>query len=412
MATPKSSISSNLRNLYDKARLLISEERDPAFPTPMAPMNPPSLPIPISLMSLEHQDQLEVLLQPISKELPCGPALRYDPIFTEIRLAREEDDPSLPMGNWERPLKRADWALIEARSITMLSSRSKDLQIAAWLLEAWVRQSGFDGLYRGLSLIDRLVRQLWEPLHPMIEDNDEDARIAPLEWLNESLSATLRLHVPLLKVVGRKPPLVTLIDWDRMIAVELAGPGHTTDKPGADDGPLTRADVVAYAHLRLGREMALKREIVKRCLNCLETMVAFVEIQLGSRSPNLSKLKGTLVAFERVMAQLIVEPTEDEIMPEPDDSDDDLQTIGESPLIAEAAKPRVTSAGWKNRKEAYATLESLADYLSAIEPHSPTPYLLRRAVKWGNMPLPELMAEIIREEGDLNRLANVLGLRE
>lgn len=411
MATPKSSISSNLRNLYDKARLLITEERDPAFPTPMAPMNPPSLPIPISLMSHAHQDQLDMLLQPLSEELPCGPALRYDPIFTEIRLLREEDDPSLPMGNWERPLKRADWPLIEARCVTMLSTRSKDLQVAAWLLEAWVRQGGFDGLYRGLSLIDRLVRQLWEPLHPMIEDNDEDARIAPLEWLNESLSATLRLHVPLLKMAGRKPPVLTLIDWERLIAVELAGPGHNTDKPGGgDDAPLTRADVVAYAHQRLGREMALKREIIKRCLNCLETMMAFVEIQLGSRSPNLSKLKGTLVAYERVMAQLIVEPTEDDIMPQDSDSED-LPPLGE---VAESApaKVAVASSGWKNRKEAYATLESLADYLSAVEPHSPTPYLLRRAVKWGSMPLPELMAEIIREEGDLNRLANVLGLKE
>ena len=412
MATPKSTISSNLRNLYDKARLLITEERDPAFPTPMAPMNPPSLPIPISLMSHAHHDQLDMLLQPISKELPCGPALRYDPIFTEIRLAREEDDPSLPMGNWERPLKRADWALIEARSVAMLSSRSKDLQIAAWPLEAWVRQGGFDGLYRGLSLIDRLVRQLWEPLHPMIEDNDEDARIAPLEWLNESLSATLRLHVPLLKVAGRKPPVLTLIDWERLMAVELAGPGHTTDKPGGgDDAPLTRADVVAYAHQRLGREMTLKREIIKRCLNCLETMMAFVEIQLGSRSPNLSKLKGTLVAYERVMAQLIVEPTEDDIMPEDSDSAD-LAPLSEVPADSPPAKAGVAASGWKNRKEAYATLESLADYLSAVEPHSPTPYLLRRAVKWGSMPLPELMAEIIREEGDLNRLANVLGLKE
>jgi len=411
MATSKSSISSNLRNLYDKARLLISDERDPAFPTPMAPMNPPSLPIPISLMSLEHQEQLEILLQPISKELPCGPALRYDPIFTEIRLAREEDDPSLPMGNWERPLKRADWALIESRSVAMLSSRSKDLQIAAWLLEAWVRQDGFDGLYRGLSLIDRLVRQLWEPLHPMIEDNDEDARVAPLEWLNESLSATLRLHVPLLRIVGRKPPVLTLIDWERLIAAELAGPGHTTDKPGADDAPLTRADVVAYAHQRLGREMALKREIIKRCLNCLETMVAFVEIQLGSRSPNLSKLKGTLVAYERVMAQLIVEPTEDEIMAQ-ESENEALAPLGEQPAETASARRGVAAAGWKNRKEAYATLELLADYLSAVEPHSPTPYLLRRAVKWGSMPLPELMAEIIREEGDLNRLANVLGLKE
>jgi hypothetical protein len=36
--------------------------------------------------------------------------------------------------------------------------------------------------------------------------------------------------------------------------------------------------------------------------------------------------------------------------------------------------------------------------------------LIRRAVSWGRMPLPELMQEVLREEGDLNRLFTVLGL--
>ncbi len=65
---------------------------------------------------------------------------------------------------------------------------------------------------------------------------------------------------------------------------------------------------------------------------------------------------------------------------------------------------------WRNRDEAYQTLEALAQYLATIEPHSPTPYLVRRAVNWGRLPLPELMAEIMREEGDLNRMVQLLGL--
>jgi type VI secretion system protein ImpA len=66
---------------------------------------------------------------------------------------------------------------------------------------------------------------------------------------------------------------------------------------------------------------------------------------------------------------------------------------------------------WSSRAQAYRTLEAVADYLSKTEPHSPTPYLIRRAVNWGRMPLPELMAEIMREEGDLNRMISVLGLQ-
>lgn len=401
-------IKDNLLNLVDKARHLISDDRPPSSESPTAPMNAPSLPIPLSLMSMEHQQELEQLLKPIAADQPSGPALRYDPIFTEIRLAREEDDPSLPMGQWERPLKKADWALIEARCKSMLGGRSKDLQIAAWLLEAWTRQYGIDGLYRGLSLVDRLLRQFWDSLHPVIQDGDADARIAPLEWLNESLSATVRVHVPILKVNGRKPPAQSLSDWERMTARELGGHVGETHANADGEAPLTRIEVIAYAHQRLGRELANRQQVVQRCLNCLETMLAFVDLQLGAQAPNLSKLKGTLVAVERVLQQLAPEQKEEE-MTTPEQPQGSEETVG---MAAGLAPPAVALSGWKNRDEAYAALGAIADYLSLVEPHSPTPYLLRRAVNWGRMPLPELMAEIIREEGDLNRLVNMLGLRE
>ena len=40
--------------------------------------------------------------------MTCGPSVRYDPAYLALRQSREEDDPSLPMREWERPLKRAD----------------------------------------------------------------------------------------------------------------------------------------------------------------------------------------------------------------------------------------------------------------------------------------------------------------
>ncbi len=81
------------------------------------------------------------------------------------------------------------------------------------------------------------------------------------------------------------------------------------------------------------------------------------------------------------------------------------------PAEAAGTDATVMAQGWRSREEAYRTLEALADYLGKVEPHSPTPYLIRRAVTWGRMELPELMAEIVREEGDLNRLISLLGLQ-
>ena len=372
--------------------------------------------IPDFLLSPAEQQRLDALLAPISPGAPCGEAARYDAVCMEIRLLREEDDPSLPMGQWERPLRRADWPLIELRCGDMLAARSKDLQIAAWLLEAWLRQRGFTGLFHGLRLVDALLRTYWPELHPVIEDDgDVDARLAPLEWLNESLSASVRVHAPLLVLGGKLPPL-TLADWERMTALDVA-PGHgAAGEPGqgGDEAPLTRADIVRAA-THMGGELAGTGAAVAHSLDCLAGLAALLDTRLGAQAPRLLKLRGVLEAVQRVLLQLRDAQAHDaapeDEAPEPAGLAGGEEEGDALPLAPAAASPAPAPPRWRNRAEAYATLEALAEYLAQIEPHSPTPFLIRRAVNWGRMPLPEVIAEIIREEGDLNRLVNVLGIR-
>ena len=64
---------------------------------------------------------------------------------------------------------------------------------------------------------------------------------------------------------------------------------------------------------------------------------------------------------------------------------------------------RVTESGFKRLSEA-------ADYLLRTEPHSPTPYLVKRAVEWGSMSLPELLQQIVRNEGEMSEIDRLLRL--
>ena len=218
--------------------------------------------------TLPPDDALLALLQPLSDAEPCGPALRHDPVFTEIRLAREEDDLHLPMRQWERPLKKADWGQIERLCGETLSARTKDLQLGAWLLEAWTRQSGFSGLARGLQLVHELLGRFWEPLHPCIEDGDSDARVAPLAWINESLPLSLKVHVTLLMLVDRKPSRVSFADWERMTVRELAEQLETTGKPAAanTEPPLTRNEVIENVRRQGGDFVASQLTHVRQAL--------------------------------------------------------------------------------------------------------------------------------------------------
>jgi type VI secretion system protein ImpA len=64
------------------------------------------------------------------------------------------------------------------------------------------------------------------------------------------------------------------------------------------------------------------------------------------------------------------------------------------------------------RTEAYRKLAEASETLMRIEPHSPTPYLVKRAIAWGGMSLAELMRHFIESGYDLKSLYAMLGMGE
>src|SRR6476660_5470309 len=132
------------------------------------------------------------LLNPIAGANPGGVELRYDPLFDKIKEARREDD-DVPQGEWTTALKTADWPLVIKLSKDALTTKSKDLQIAAWLAEALLKREGFAGLQAGLDVITGLLEQHWDDLYPEIDDGDAEMRAAPLEWVGFKLAVPVRM---------------------------------------------------------------------------------------------------------------------------------------------------------------------------------------------------------------------------
>ena len=386
---------------------------------------------PQAVLSPELASQITNLLQPISSEEPCGPSLRFDPVFTDIRLAREEDDPRLPMGQWERPLKTADWESIEQRSISFLTKQSKDLQMAAWLLEAWLRRRGLAGLLAGLELMRSLLETYWDCAHPQIdEDGSCEGRVAPFEWLNEQLPVWLRIHVNLAEIPESRPSHFTLDDWNRLTQQEIARAARsdspaTRERPTGREGgdePVerTRDDVLQAVRALGGRAQRRDLGYIRACAKVVSEIDALFTAQLAAQGPSLARITDEIQKFDRALDYLCNSLGESSSTGS-DTSASVGVLAGNQTMDMPGVVPSETaemqnlpssavSSGWTSREQAYRSLEAIADFLSRTEPHSPTPYLIRRAVNWGRMPLPELMAEIIREEGDLNKLVSMLGI--
>ena len=124
---------------------------------------------------------LEPLVAPVDPAAPAGQDLRYQPIFDEIKAARREAEVD--------PRELAPWKRV-AELVVSAMTRSRDLQLVAWLAEALVRLDSYQGAASALAVARRTLDQYWESVYPRLDPEDSDPlehRRALLEWLDDRL---------------------------------------------------------------------------------------------------------------------------------------------------------------------------------------------------------------------------------
>lgn len=399
----------------------------------------------MSTMAPEAGMDLARFTRPISPEKPAGEWLRHDPAYARIREARREDDPTVPQGQWQRELKRADPAAVAALCLEVLEKRSRDLQVAAWLMEAWIRLGGYAGARDALTLLLAMCQAQWEALFPPLEEDDADARSAPFTWINEKLSTALTL-VPITAPEGADPLRFSWADWQEALrreARELGSPppaprrGEKAAEPA--DG-ITRTRFAASVALTPAAFYASLAGDTAAAHGAAVRLQEVLDEKLGKDGPTLGRLIETLrqvaawaadeaearrveavttslpawAATEPVRPAAVQTPAlpawaaggpTDETPGRTEEPMDGTAQVPAPPAFAPRAAGPVNS-----REEAYRRLAEAAEYLMRAEPHSPTPYLVRRAVAWGGKSLADLIEEFLRDGYDLKTLRVFLGL--
>jgi type VI secretion system protein ImpA len=131
------------------------------------------------------------LLDPIAGENPSGPDLRYDPVFDQIKEARREEDDTLPTGDWDRPVKKADHRQVVKLAGECLAKRTKDLRLAASLVESQFKLDGLAVLAPSIELLRELQGKFWETLYPEIDEGDLQLRVNEIERAAKQLALLL-----------------------------------------------------------------------------------------------------------------------------------------------------------------------------------------------------------------------------
>jgi len=133
---------------------------------------------------------IDAMLQPVSDESPSGENLRYSGLYDEITEARRADD-DLNQGDWQTELKVADYRKVIDLAVGPLTSATRDLQIAAWLSEALIRQYGFAGLRDSMKLLTGLQVNFWDTLHPEVDEGDMEGRANAIAWFETQASQSI-----------------------------------------------------------------------------------------------------------------------------------------------------------------------------------------------------------------------------
>jgi len=352
---------------------------------------------------------LEVLLAPLDGEHPTGLPVRGTMIYRMVEQARRSDDVTLPMGSWAVDLKRANWPKVSTMIVTVLSGTAKDLQLASWLLEAEIHQRGFAAIAPCITLLHGLCDQWWSALHPQPDHGDYDARINIVQWVNEKLLATLSL-IPL---VSEGEHRASWSQWElayyneRLIAVHGTLPEEARDAATLED--LHALLVVIKLDILRGRYAELT--------DARAAIADFEEnlrIHLGYEAPSLGKLDDFLVHVQAPIRGEIArrgEPLEYlSAATTPDDSMSDVAAAAHDGADDRYAQTEHDDEAFTDRERAYRALADVADFLLQIEPHSPVPYLIRRAIEWGSLNAAELYCEVFQKSGGRIDIADLFGI--
>jgi len=133
-------------------------------------------------MTILSKLDLDRIYQAFSQDNPCGEDLRYGPIYDLIPELGRCDVVGLSMGIWDRDIKKSDWRGVVSTCQDVLTERSKDLQVVAWLCEALIHLHGINGAVLGWRVMTDLASMFWETIYPRLDD-DVELRIKPFLWL-------------------------------------------------------------------------------------------------------------------------------------------------------------------------------------------------------------------------------------
>ena len=330
----------------------------------------------------EAHAQVLAWLQPLPGDAPCGADLEYDNDFLALTQAvagkPETQFAAAEAPDWRRAVELA----------ARLFDRTRDLRVAIEWLRAVVQLEGYVALPLALSLVNGLIENFWDSVHPLpdADDGDPYGRVNALTMLRE--------HVAALGDIRQ----ARVVD-DRAAGVLRAGDIEAvTGQPGAGvpQSGFSHEQASRMLAAAVALDPALRLACAEAAAHARKLAAAVNERLSEHGAPDLRPL---LVVTNAVAGLL---PAEAAAAGEPAAADADGATPGASPV-----RGRGLSGSVNSRDEALRAIDLVIEYLERAEPTNPAPLFLRRArqlvghnfLQLMKVLAPDALAEVARVVG-------------
>jgi type VI secretion system protein ImpA len=342
-----------------------------------------------------------------------GEDLSFSTLFDNVKEARRADPDYLTQGDWQTDLKSSDWDLTITLAAQGLAQQSKDLMLVAWLSEALAHKYHFLGITFGLTLAERILERFWDDLFPALDEGLEE-RAARLAWLKTTLA----------DVVGGLPitqgDQFGLLRYDESRHIEnLALQNPQAMRVALDEGKIN-AEIFQRSVVLTDTEHFLRKasEITDSLQACRQLQDTADRL-FGSEAPSFAGLSEILSRAAQLAEKLLkdrgveINPAPAKLSGEPVAAPADQPAAGPAMTITvKDTAPAALRTTPLTRDEAFTMLAGVAQFFKQTEPQSPVPYLIERAIKWGNMPLEGWLNDVIKDSNVVDSIRDVLGTKE
>jgi type VI secretion system protein ImpA len=357
---------------------------------------------------------IDKLVAPIPGPKPTGVDLREESsvnstyyAIKDARNAARAAERQL-VGEGEEPTAPADWRPVLQLGTKALAEQTKDLEVTAHVIEALVRLHGFAGLRDGFRLARELVEKHWDGLYPQPDEDGLETRVAPLTGLNGA-SAEGTLLVPIDRVPITEATSVGRLD--RTHFQQAVALGKLADAK-ARDQRIAEGTLPLHAVQKAVEESSppFYKDLVEDLGQCLEEfnqLGAALDARCNGHSPPTSQIRGALESCLEVVKEVAL----DKLAVAPQAAVAAVTNGAPAPTSGTAAGPGEAMNGFRSRDDAFHHLLEVAAFFQRTEPHSIVPYALEQVVRWGRTSLPDLLTELIPEDGPRQVLFKQVGIK-